>query len=126
MTEQTLKEELKEQIDKLPDDIVREIADYIYALMLKHNIPLPYSDWEEGEWQEFSIRQFFRDDDESLTDWEKLDAMVDKEIDTSDIPPLDDNFFANAKTRQALECAKKRSDLESFNTPKDLFNDLEI
>ena len=36
----------------------------------------------------------------SLTDWEKIDAMNDEEIDTSDIPPLDeDYFFANAEVR---------------------------
>lgn len=33
----------------------------------------------------------------SLTDWERVDALTDDEIDTSDIPPLDDDFFANAE-----------------------------
>lgn len=35
----------------------------------------------------------------SLTDWERVDALTDGEIDTSDIPPLDDDFFANAEIR---------------------------
>lgn len=35
----------------------------------------------------------------SLTDWERVDALTDEEIDTSDIPPLDEDFFANAKLR---------------------------
>jgi uncharacterized protein (DUF4415 family) len=35
----------------------------------------------------------------SETDWERLEAMTDEEIDTSDIPPLDDAFFARAKPR---------------------------
>jgi uncharacterized protein (DUF4415 family) len=35
----------------------------------------------------------------SLTDWERVDALTDEEIDTSDIPPLDDEFFANAELR---------------------------
>jgi uncharacterized protein (DUF4415 family) len=34
-----------------------------------------------------------------LTDWERLDAMTDEEIDTSEIPPLDEEFFANATLR---------------------------
>ena len=34
---------------------------------------------------------------ESRTDWARIDAMTDDEIDTSDIPELDDEFFANAK-----------------------------
>lgn len=35
--------------------------------------------------------------DTSLTDWERVDALTDADIDTSDNPPLDDDFFANAK-----------------------------
>jgi hypothetical protein len=33
----------------------------------------------------------------SETDWARIDQMTDEEIDTSDIPPLDDAFFARAK-----------------------------
>lgn len=33
---------------------------------------------------------------QSETDWAKLEAMTDDEIDTSDIAPLDESFFANA------------------------------
>jgi uncharacterized protein (DUF4415 family) len=35
----------------------------------------------------------------SQTDWERVDALNDDEIDTSDIPPLDDDFFSNAELR---------------------------
>ena len=35
----------------------------------------------------------------SETDWDRLAAMTDADIDTSDIPPLDDTFFATAKRR---------------------------
>lgn len=35
----------------------------------------------------------------SATNWERIDQMTDDEIDTSDIPPLDDKFFANATLR---------------------------
>lgn len=34
---------------------------------------------------------------ESRTDWARIDAMTDDEIDTSDIPEIDDEFFKNAK-----------------------------
>lgn len=33
------------------------------------------------------------------TNWEKLETMTDEEIDTCDIPPLDEKFFANARPR---------------------------
>jgi hypothetical protein len=32
----------------------------------------------------------------SLTDWVRIDTMRDEDIDTSDIPELDDSFFDNA------------------------------
>ena len=37
--------------------------------------------------------------DTSRTDWARIDAMSDDEIDTSDIPPLTDEFFSKAKLR---------------------------
>ncbi|MGB5594348.1 MAG: BrnA antitoxin family protein [Crocosphaera sp.] len=35
----------------------------------------------------------------SETNWERIEKMTDNDIDTSDLPPLDDNFFANATLR---------------------------
>jgi uncharacterized protein (DUF4415 family) len=35
----------------------------------------------------------------SKTDWDRIDATTDDEIDTSDISPLTDEFFAKAKLR---------------------------
>lgn len=38
----------------------------------------------------------------SQADWERIDRLPDEEIDTSDIPPLDDSFFARATLRPPL------------------------
>lgn len=35
----------------------------------------------------------------SETNWERIDSMADEEIDTSDIPPLTEDFFKRAKIR---------------------------
>lgn len=35
----------------------------------------------------------------SQTNWAKLEAMTDDEIDVSDNPPLDESFFAEAELR---------------------------
>lgn len=35
----------------------------------------------------------------SRTDWSRIDAMTDDDIDTSDIPPLTEEFFSKAKLR---------------------------
>lgn len=33
------------------------------------------------------------------SDWERVDAMTDEDIDTSDTPPLTDDFFRRARVR---------------------------
>ena len=35
----------------------------------------------------------------SETNWERIDALTDETIDTSDIPPLTESFFVRAKIR---------------------------
>ena len=32
----------------------------------------------------------------SATDWERIDKLTDEQIDTSDIPPLNEDFFSRA------------------------------
>ena len=36
----------------------------------------------------------------SETNWDRIDQMSDEDIDTSDIPPLTDDFFKRAKVRK--------------------------
>jgi len=38
--------------------------------------------------------------DISQTNWARVDALTDEEIDTSDIPPLGDDFFKKARWRK--------------------------
>jgi uncharacterized protein (DUF4415 family) len=47
---------------------------------------------------------------ESLTEWERLDALQDEEIDLSDIPEITPELFAQAIVRQGLKTktAKKQ------------------
>ena len=54
----------------------------------------------------------------SKTDWKRLNEMLDEEIDTSDIPPLDETFFANAELRlpKKNEPAQKKS-LDTKSNP---------
>ena len=54
----------------------------------------------------------------SKTDWNRIDAMSDNEIDTSDIPPLTDEFFSKAKLRMtssSLETVAIRVDPETLS-----------
>ena len=36
---------------------------------------------------------------QSATDWKRIDALTDEQIDTSDIPPLTERFFQRARLR---------------------------
>jgi uncharacterized protein (DUF4415 family) len=40
---------------------------------------------------------------ESLTDWQRLDAMVDEDIDLSDIPEITPEMFARSVVRRGLK-----------------------
>lgn len=53
----------------------------------------------------------------SETDWERIDAMTDDEIDTSDIPPLPDEFFKRAKIRMP-----KQSVMMTVHVDADVYN----
>ncbi len=41
----------------------------------------------------------------STTDWARIDAMTDDDIDTSDIPPLTEDFFKRANVRMPKHMA---------------------
>jgi uncharacterized protein (DUF4415 family) len=45
----------------------------------------------------------------SRTDWDRIDAMTDEDIDISDIPPLTDGFFAKARLRMPNTSVSKVS-----------------
>ncbi len=64
MSTLTSREQLYEQIDKLPVDIVQQIADFTFFVMARRNVASQYVDWTKKEWQDFSLEQFFREDDE--------------------------------------------------------------
>ena len=69
------REQLQKQIDTLPDDIVQQIADFTFFVMARREISPLYADWDSSQWQDFSLEQFFREDDEveySLEDAQEI------------------------------------------------------
>ena len=64
MTTATFREQLHKQIDKLPDDLVQQIADFTLFVMARRQIAPNYVEWSSKEWQEFALEQFFYEDDE--------------------------------------------------------------
>lgn len=64
MTNMTFREQLHRQIDKLPDEVVQQIADFALFVMARRQIAPLYEDWSASQWQAFSLEQFFKEDDE--------------------------------------------------------------
>jgi hypothetical protein len=58
------RDQLHKQIDILPDDLVEQIADFALFLLAKRKAAPSYEDWDEQQWQNFSLEQFFREDDD--------------------------------------------------------------
>jgi hypothetical protein len=59
-----IREQLHEQIDHLPDYLVEQIADFTLFVMARRQIVPLYTDWSRREWQDFTLAQFFREDDD--------------------------------------------------------------
>lgn len=59
----TVRDQLHKQIDLLPDELVEQIADFVFFLLAKRKAS-GYEEWEETQWQAFALGQFFRDNDE--------------------------------------------------------------
>lgn len=58
-----IREKLHQQIDNLPDSIIEIIEKFTQSLIAQQETS-EYCDWEAGQWQEFSLAEFFSEDDE--------------------------------------------------------------
>jgi len=58
------RDQLHRQIDLLSDDVVEQIADFALFLLARRKAAPHYEDWNEQQWQNFSLEQFFREEDD--------------------------------------------------------------
>jgi hypothetical protein len=75
MTTITLREQLRRQLDTLPDDVLVEIADFAAFVLARRRNTASYAEWSEGEWREFALGQFLRESDDveyTLADAEEV------------------------------------------------------
>jgi hypothetical protein len=71
----TIREELHQQIDQLPDHIVEKIANFTQLISTELNNISEYTNWQDEDWQKFSLEQFFKEEDEieySLADAQEI------------------------------------------------------
>ncbi|MGC9522042.1 MAG: hypothetical protein ACP5HG_09195 [Anaerolineae bacterium] len=59
-----IREALHRQIDRLPDELVEEIADFTLFITARRQRAAAYGEWDDAQWQAFVLEQFFREDDE--------------------------------------------------------------
>lgn len=59
-----IREQLHKRIDTLPDDLVEQIADFTLFVIARKQAPLSYEEWTLHQWQDFTLEQFFREEDD--------------------------------------------------------------
>jgi hypothetical protein len=64
MTTTELRQQLQKQIDRLPDEIVEQIADFTLFIMARRRVAPTYAEWQLDQWQTVTLEQFFREPDE--------------------------------------------------------------
>jgi hypothetical protein len=69
-----IRDRLHEQINRLPDDLVEEVADFVLFLAAKQKVSPAYHDWDDRQWQEFAAQQFFRAENEDEVEYSLKDA----------------------------------------------------
>jgi hypothetical protein len=71
----TVREQLHQQIDQLPDHLVEQIAKFTRLISTHQNNISEYTNWQNKDWQKFSLDQFFCEEDEieySLEDAQEI------------------------------------------------------
>jgi hypothetical protein len=64
MTASSMREQLRRQIDSLPDDLLTEIADFTAFILARRQGTTTYADWSEGDWRQFALGHFLRETDD--------------------------------------------------------------
>ncbi len=68
-----IRKQLHQHIDKLPDDVIEQVADFTLFVMAKKQTL--YEEWTARQWQDFALTQFFREEDDveySLADAQEI------------------------------------------------------
>lgn len=67
MSTLTLRKQLDQQLDMLPEDVLTIIADFAAFLVERRKHAVTISDWTETEWQQFALQHFFADAGDEVT-----------------------------------------------------------
>ena len=61
-----LRDELHQQIDALPADVLAEVADFTAFVIERRRHGVTYREWSDVDWRSFAIDQLLREGDEDV------------------------------------------------------------
>jgi len=64
MTTNQLRKQMQQQIEKLPENVLREVADFMAFILARRRYEDEITDWVEETWQQMAVEQFFRESDD--------------------------------------------------------------
>ena len=62
MKTQQLRKQIQQQIETLPDDVLREVADFMAFVLARRRLEEVIDDWDDESWQKMAMEQFFREE----------------------------------------------------------------
>lgn len=77
MSEATIRKQLQQQIEELPDEVVEQIADFTHFVIARRRLNPDYADWDNEQWQQLALAAFFRDEDSADEVVYSLDDAVE-------------------------------------------------
>ena len=57
-----LRKQIKQQIETLPEDILREVADFMSFVLARRRLEEVIDEWDDETWQQMALEQFFREE----------------------------------------------------------------
>jgi hypothetical protein len=66
MSTNLLRDQLRQQIERVPDELLLEIADFVAFVLARRQKKASYSDWNEPQWRDFAIGQFLRETEDDV------------------------------------------------------------
>jgi hypothetical protein len=61
-----IREQLRQQIERVPDELLQEIADFISFVLMRRQKVASYTDWEQNQWDALAIGQLFRETNDDI------------------------------------------------------------
>ena len=62
MKSNQLRKQIQQQIELLPEDVLREVADFMAFILARRRLEEVVDDWDDESWQKMALEQFFKEE----------------------------------------------------------------